>query len=231
MNRSLPSTHSSSPPSSAVALVAASSAFAHARVSPPVSLASELQLYSLAVPTEKEDATTTKIVLTRARRASRSTRSSPSPGWHRVGPADRLRRGRRDPEGHLDRRQRPDRRGLDASSSSASRRRAATYTFQVEQTYSDGSIVNWDGSESSEDPAPTIEAKSSLGGGGTLAARDRRARRSAPSASSLGARRPRSPAAGKRPARVTASGGRLFVALVAPWRRSRCRPPRRRTPT
>ena len=43
---------------------------------------------------------------------------------------------------------------------------AKTYTFQVEQTYSDGSIVNWAGSESSAAPAPTIEAASSLGGGG-----------------------------------------------------------------
>ena len=43
---------------------------------------------------------------------------------------------------------------------------AKTYTFQVEQTYSDGSIVNWSGSESSAAPAPTIDAVSSLGGGG-----------------------------------------------------------------
>jgi hypothetical protein len=41
-----------------------------------------------------------------------------------------------------------------------------TYTFHVQQTYSDGSIVNWTGPESSESPAPTIEAASSLGGGG-----------------------------------------------------------------
>ncbi len=44
--------------------------------------------------------------------------------------------------------------------------KSGTYTFTVQQTYSDGSIVNWTGSESSEDPAPTIEAKSSLGSGG-----------------------------------------------------------------
>ena len=43
---------------------------------------------------------------------------------------------------------------------------AKTYTFQVQQTYSDGSIVNRTGAESSDAPAPTIEAKSSLGGGG-----------------------------------------------------------------
>ena len=40
------------------------------------------------------------------------------------------------------------------------------YVFGVQQSYSDGSIVNWSGPESSEAPAPTIEAKDSLGGGG-----------------------------------------------------------------
>jgi hypothetical protein len=43
---------------------------------------------------------------------------------------------------------------------------AQDYTFRVRQTYSDGSIVNWTGSESSESPAPTIQVRSSLGGGG-----------------------------------------------------------------
>jgi hypothetical protein len=43
---------------------------------------------------------------------------------------------------------------------------AKTYRFQVEQTYSDGSIVNWSGPESSAAPAPTIEASTTLGGGG-----------------------------------------------------------------
>ena len=40
------------------------------------------------------------------------------------------------------------------------------YTFNVRQTYSDGSVVDWSGPESSDTPAPVIEAKSSLGGGG-----------------------------------------------------------------
>src|SRR5262249_10944661 len=43
-----------------------------------------------------------------------------------------------------------------------------SYTFQVGQTSSDGSIVNWNESESSENPAPTISAKSSFGSGTTL---------------------------------------------------------------
>ena len=44
---------------------------------------------------------------------------------------------------------------------------STSYTFAVEQTYSDGSIVNWAGPESADAPAPVIQAVSSLGGGGT----------------------------------------------------------------
>jgi hypothetical protein len=39
-----------------------------------------------------------------------------------------------------------------------------TYTFNVRQTYSNGKVVDWSGPESSDTPAPTVEAKSSLGG-------------------------------------------------------------------
>ena len=65
------------------ALVVPTVAFAHARVSPPVSLAKQLQLYSLAVPTEKDNATTAKIVLTVPAGFSIDS-FVPSPGWHRV---------------------------------------------------------------------------------------------------------------------------------------------------
>jgi len=49
----------------------------------------------------------------------------------------------------------------------ASTDKAQTYRFSVRQTYSDGSVVDWSGPESSDTPAPVIEAKSSLGGGGS----------------------------------------------------------------
>ena len=42
-----------------------------------------------------------------------------------------------------------------------------TYTFDVRQTYSDGSVVDWNGPESSDNPAPTVESLSSFGGGGS----------------------------------------------------------------
>ena len=58
----------------AIALILPAVASAHARVSPPVSVAGKLQLYSLAVPTEKSNLTTSKIVMT-VPTGSGSTRS------------------------------------------------------------------------------------------------------------------------------------------------------------
>ncbi len=147
------------------ALVLPTAAFAHARVSPPVSLAKQLQLYSLAVPTEKDNATTTKIVLTVPTGFSIDS-FVPAAGWHREvqqtgsGEDAVIQKvtwtGGAVPTGEDSLFQ------FLAEPSSSGK-----YTFQVKQTYSDGSIVNWSGSESSDAPAPTIEAKSSLGGGGT----------------------------------------------------------------
>jgi uncharacterized protein YcnI len=150
----------------AVCLVAAGGAFAHARISPAVSLANELQLYSLAVPTEKAaPATTTKIALTLPKGFSIDS-FVPSPGWTRSEQQSGSGNnavitqvtwtGGRTPSGEDSLFQFL---GQPAGS--------GTYTFQVEQTYSDGSIVNWTGSESSADPAPAIEVKSSLGGAST----------------------------------------------------------------
>ncbi len=148
----------------AAATVFAASASAHARVSPAVSLAGELQLYSLAVPTEKSGATTNKIVLTVPKNFSIDS-FVPNPGWHRVlqqtGAGDNAVvqkvtwTGGEVPSGEDSLFQ-----FLGQPSS------PGTYTFEVQQTYSDGSIVDWSGSESSPAPAPTIDAVSSLGGGG-----------------------------------------------------------------
>jgi uncharacterized protein YcnI len=146
-------------------LLMPAAAWAHARVSPAVSLSGKLQLYSLAVPTEKTGAVTTKIVLTLPKGFAIDS-FVPSPGWHRVlaqtGSGDNavIQRvtwtGGRVPTGEDSLFQflaQPDSSG--------------TYTFIVQQTYSDGSIVNWSGAENSESPAPTIDVQSSIGGGGT----------------------------------------------------------------
>jgi uncharacterized protein YcnI len=146
----------------AVALVFVPAALAHARVSPAVSLSGKLQLYSLAVPTEKEGLTTQKIVLTVPKGFGIDS-FAPAPGWkqqlQQTGSGDSAVvqkvtwTGGKVPTGEDSLFQ-----FLAQPASSG------TYTFQVEQTYSDGSIVDWSGSESSEAPAPTIQAVSSMGG-------------------------------------------------------------------
>ncbi len=148
-----------------VALVVVASASAHARISPSVSLAHELQLYSLAVPTEKENAATTKVELTVPKGFSIDS-FAPSPGWKRV--LQQTGSGENAvvqkvtwSGGHVPSEEDSLFQFLAQPS------KPGTYTFQVQQTYSDGSVVSWSGSESSEDPAPTIRAATSLGGGGT----------------------------------------------------------------
>jgi uncharacterized protein YcnI len=139
---------------------------AHARVSPAVSLAGKLQLYSLAVPTEKSGATTTKLVMTVPSGIGIDSFVAPAPPWRvhiaQTGSGNSAvitkvtLTGGHTPTGQ------------DTLFQFLAQPAAAqTYTFQVQQTYSDGSIVNWNGPETSAAPAPTIQAVSSLGGGGT----------------------------------------------------------------
>jgi uncharacterized protein YcnI len=150
-----------------LALIFSAPASAHARVSPAVSLSGQLQLYSLAVPTEKDNATTTKVVLSVPTGFSIDSFVA-APGWRRSvqqsGSGDSAVvtqvswTGGKTPTGEDSLFQ-----FLAQPASST------TYTFKVQQTYSDGSIVNWNGPESGESPAPTIQAQSSLGGGGASA--------------------------------------------------------------
>ena len=149
----------------AAALVTASVASAHARLSPPVSLAKTLQLYSLAVPTEKENAFTTKIVLTVPKGFSIDS-FVPSPGWHRVlqqtgSGEDAVIQQVTWTGGHVPTEEDSLFQFLAQPASSGK------YTFQVAQYYSDGSIVDWNQAETAANPAPTLEVKGSLGGGGT----------------------------------------------------------------
>jgi uncharacterized protein YcnI len=141
-------------------------ASAHARISPAVSVANKLQLYSLAVPTEKSGLTTTKIVMTVPGGFGIDSFAPPPPGWsqqvQQTGSGDSAVitkvtwTGGKTPTGEDSLFQ------FLAQPSSAK-----PYTFGVQQTYSDGSIVNWAGPESSDAPAPTIDVAGSLGGGGT----------------------------------------------------------------
>jgi uncharacterized protein YcnI len=138
-------------------------ASAHARLSPPVAVAKELQLFTLAVPTEKANAQATSIELTLPAGFSIDS-FVPAAGWKRVvqttgsGDAAVIQKvtwtGGSVPTGEDS-----------AFSFLAIAGASKTYTFSVRQTYSDGSIVDWAGPETADAPAPTLKAVSSFGAG------------------------------------------------------------------
>ena len=143
----------------AAALVFAGAAWAHAEISPTVVLAKHPQEFGLLVPTEKENLTTTSVEVTVPPGFAIDS-FVPSPGWKRTEQAKKVTwSGGKVPTGE------------DAAFHFlATPNDNKTYEFMVRQTYSDGSIVDWNGPESSDTPAPAIQAKSSFGGSSSLLA-------------------------------------------------------------
>jgi uncharacterized protein YcnI len=146
-------------------LAFAGSAFAHANMSPPVVVAKKGQFFTLAVPTEKENAATTKVELTPPSGFSIDS-FAPTPGWRREAQTTGT--------GENTVIQKVTWTGGNVPTEEdavfqflASTDAAKTYSFNVRQTYSDGTVVEWSGPESSDTPAPVIDAKSSFGGGGS----------------------------------------------------------------
>src|SRR5213592_1916683 len=149
----------------ALALAFAPGALAHAIMSPPVAKAKVAQQFTLSVPTEEEGATTTEIELTVPSGLTIDS-FEPAPGWTRSeqatgsGEEKTIQKvtwtGGKVPtdEDAVFR--------FNASVDSSKK-----YTVKVRQAYSNGKIVDWTGSESSDTPAPLVEGVSSLGGGGT----------------------------------------------------------------
>jgi uncharacterized protein YcnI len=146
------------------ALTAAGSAWAHAEISPAVTLAKTAQLFTLAVPTEKENLKTVRVELTPPQGFAIDS-FVPAVGWKRTV--------QQTGSGENTTIQKVTWTGGKVPTEEdalfqflASTNAAKTFTFQVRQTYSDGSVVDWTGPESSDTPAPTVESKDSLGGGG-----------------------------------------------------------------
>jgi len=145
------------------ALSTAAAASAHARVLPAEALAGGTP-FTLSVPNEKESATTTRVVLTVPEGFNLGLFAD-APGWKRElqsigsGEDERVEKvtwtttGKGTSEGGL--------------FEFTGRGDAGSYTFQVEQSYSDGSVVDWAGSPDADEPAPVVELKDSFSGGGT----------------------------------------------------------------
>ena len=146
------------------ALVFTAVALAHANVSPPVAVAGKDQVFTLACRRRRR---------TRRRRrsssrhptASPSTRSRPLPGWTREVETSGA--------GEDAEIQKVTWSGGEVPHEEAAvfqffgeAEDAKSYALNVRQTYSDGTVADWSGPASSDEPAPQVEFESSLGGGG-----------------------------------------------------------------
>src|SRR3989440_2581251 len=147
------------------ALAAAPAAFGHASLSPSVAKSKTLQYFTLAVPTEKEGATTTKVEMTPPTGFGIDS-FEPAPGWKRdvqsTGSGDATVIQKVTWSGGHTPTEEDSVFHFVASPDSSK-----TFKFTVRQTYSDGSVVDWTGPESSDSPAPLVKAESSIGGGST----------------------------------------------------------------
>jgi uncharacterized protein YcnI len=146
-------------------LALAAPALGHAVISPPVIEPSTLQVFTLSVPTEREDRVTTRIELTVPNGFAIDS-FAPAPGWKRrvssTGSGESAVVNRVTWSGGSTPTEEDAVFQFNASAGAAH-----TYTFKVRQTYDDGTVVDWSGPESSDTPAPQIEARTSLGGGGS----------------------------------------------------------------
>ena len=149
----------------AAALVVTGSAAAHAHVSPSTALSETDQVFTISVPTEKEGVTTTGVEVTPPS-GFEVDAFLDSPGWKRdvqtTGSGEDTEITRVSWSGGAVPR---DEAAIFQFLGSADS--AEAYAFKVRQTYSDGTVVDWAGPESSDTPAPVVELKSSLGGGGS----------------------------------------------------------------
>jgi uncharacterized protein YcnI len=148
-----------------LSLAAVPAAFGHANISPPLVKSGVSQVYTLAVPTEKEDVDTTKVELVVPDGFSVDSFEAED-GWDRQVKASGSGEDAKIQSvtwsgGKVPTEELAVFRFIARPSS------AKTYAFTVRQTYSDGSVVEWSGNPDSDTPAPQVEASSSLGGGGS----------------------------------------------------------------
>jgi uncharacterized protein YcnI len=149
------------------ALVVTSAAMAHAKVSPPVIQKGTDYVFTVAVPTESETASTTMVELTPPEGFTIDA-VTPTPGWEvnvqKSGSGESAVITKVTWSGGTIPSEQASNFAIVGEAESEE-----DYALDVRQTYSDGEVVDWNGPEDSDTPAPVVEAKSSLGGGGTSA--------------------------------------------------------------
>jgi len=147
------------------ALALAPSAFAHAELFPNVIPSGDGYLLNLAVPNEKENASTTEIQLTIPSGFDLEHVAAVQ-GWTSTVSGQHEENGEKAGGDSVTWKGKLSGEGLAVLPFTGVPKNNGEYAFTVRQTYSDGSVVEWSGAEDSDSPAARIEAVSSLTSGG-----------------------------------------------------------------
>ena len=149
------------------ALALAPSAFAHAELFPNQIPSGDGYLLNLAVPNEKDTASTTQIQVTMPADFDLE-HVAPVPGWTVSVAGQHMANGEMQGGSSITWKGKLERHRARRAAVHRRAQEGRQYAFTVRQTYSDGSVVEWSGAESSDTPAARIDghgARSSSGGG------------------------------------------------------------------
>jgi uncharacterized protein YcnI len=147
------------------ALALAPSAFAHAELFPNVIPSGDGYLLNLAVPNEKANASTTEIQLT-IPSGFDLEHVAPVQGWTATVSGQHEENGEQAGGDSVTWKGKLSGNDLAVLPFTGVPKNNGEYAFTVRQTYSDGSVVEWSGSEASDTPAARIEATSGTDSGG-----------------------------------------------------------------
>jgi periplasmic copper chaperone A len=149
-----------------VALLALTpSAFAHAELFPNQIPSGDGYLLNLAVPNEKDTASTTQIQITMPAEFDLE-HVAPVPGWTAAVAGQKMVNGEMQGGTSITWKGRLRGTALAVLPFTGVPKKAQDYAFTVRQTYSDGSVVVWSGDESSDTPAAHITATAAASGSG-----------------------------------------------------------------
>jgi uncharacterized protein YcnI len=148
------------------ALALAPSAFAHAELFPNEIPSGDGYLLSLAVPNEKENASTTQIQVTMPADFDLE-HVAPVPGWTVSVAGQHTVNGQMGGGSSITWKGKLDGTQLAVLPFSGVPKKAEEYAFTVRQTYSDGSVVVWSGAETSDTPAAHITATAAASSSGS----------------------------------------------------------------
>jgi uncharacterized protein YcnI len=150
------------------ALALAPSAFAHAELFPNEIPSGDGYLLSLAVPNEKDNASTTQIQITMPADFDLE-HVAPVPGWTASVAGQHMVNGEMGGGNSITWKGKLTGTQLAVLPFTGVPKKAQEYAFTVRQTYSDGSVVVWSGDESSDSPAAHVvaTAEASTSGGGS----------------------------------------------------------------